>query len=119
LQQVARHEFGKATPVVGGMQTEIENAMRDLTRDTVARRPQPIPAGGSDAKSLVERISAASIEQIDEALQELQNMRAGLLAHNERIRMEIAGYENANEKVSGSLKSVSDILAQWRQSAAA
>jgi hypothetical protein len=114
---MARHEFGKATPVVGGMQTEIENAMKDfVTRDTVARRPQPIPAGGSDAKSLVERISAASIEQIDAALQELQNMRVGLLAHNERIRMEIAEYENANEKVSGSLKSVSDILAQWKQS---
>jgi len=58
------------------------------------------------------------LQEIDGALNELQNMKAALVAHNKRIRIEIAEYESANARVSGSLRSVSDILAQWKQGVA-
>ena len=115
MQQLSRREFGKATPVVGGMQG-LESAIKDVVSgDGVPRLDGQLVQGGSDAKSLVQRISAASLQEIDEALKELQSMRSALLAHTERIRIEIADYETANSRISGSLKSVSDTLAQWKQ----
>src|SRR5688572_26740822 len=110
-QMTLRREFGMATPVAGTMRSDIEGEMSQI----VARNAGALSAsGGSDAKSLVERISAASLQEIDTALEELQSMRAGLLAHNERVRSEIAAFEAANDRVANSLNSISDILARWK-----
>ena len=41
-------------------------------------------------------------------------MRAALVAHNDRVRAEIAAYEAANQRAANSLNVVSDILARWK-----
>jgi hypothetical protein len=113
MHQLSRREFRKSVPVADGMQWGIESAIKDVVTQNGPRGQ--LEEGASDAKSLIQRISATSLQEIDETLKELHSMRAALLAHNERIRIEIADYETANSRISGSLKSVSDILAQWKQ----
>ena len=116
MHQLSRRDYRKSAPGVDGMQFGIESAIKDVVTQNGARRLDgQLEEGASDAKSLVQRISATSLQEIDETLKELHSMRAALLAHNERIRIEIADYETANSRISGSLKSVSDILAQWKQ----
>ena len=115
--RVAPHrEFGMATPVLGGLQNDMEAQIKDsVSRDTRFGSKNAVPNGGSDAKSLVERISAASVEEIDQAIGRLQSMRAALLEHSEHMRKELATFERANENAAGSLRSVSEVLTHWRR----
>jgi hypothetical protein len=116
MKVAPRREFGLATPVLGGLQNDIEAQIKDsVGRDTRSGSNNSVMNGGSDAKSLVERISAASVEEIDQAIGRLQRMRAALLEHSEHIRRELATFERANENAAGSLRSVSDVLMNWRR----
>jgi hypothetical protein len=64
---------------------------------------------------VVERISEISLEMIDQAISQLQSMKARLLDQNEQVWVQIRALKVVNEEASGSLKTVSHILAQWKQ----
>ena len=119
MKVAPRREFGMATPVLRGLQSDIEAQIKDtIGRDSrfgSTAVSTPVQNGGSEAKDLVERISAASVEEIDQVVARLQSMRAALLEHGEHIRRELAVFESANENAAGSLRSVSELLVQWRR----
>jgi hypothetical protein len=110
-------DLAQATEADAGSQSEIEAQIKDLVRRDSIRKnrrdPEHDPA--ADSTTLIERISAASMAAIDQAIGELQNMRAKLLDHNEKVRRELRALELANEEAGVSLKTVSGILDQWRQ----
>jgi hypothetical protein len=110
-------ELAQAAKADPEAQSEIEAQIKDLVhRDSIRksrRDPEHDPA--ADATLLIERISAAAMATIDQAIGELQTMRATLLDHNERVRRELRALEVASEDASASLRAVSGILGQWRQ----
>jgi hypothetical protein len=110
-------DLAQATEADAGSQSELEAQIKDLVhRDSIRKsRRDPEHDAAADATLLIERISAASMAAIDQAIGELQNMRAQLLDHNEKVRRELRALEFANEEAAGSLKAVSGILKQWRQ----
>ena len=111
-------DLAQAIQAEAGMQGEIEAQIKDLVqRDSLYSRKgraDVIPDAAAEPNRLIAQISAASIEAIEAAIAQLQQMRATLLDHNERVRLEIGALEVANEEAAGSLKAVSGILGQWR-----
>src|SRR5215217_5907837 len=101
------------------MQGEIEAQIKDLVhRDSMfARksRSHPVDREATQANQLIERISAASLATIDEALSQLQRMKSSLIEQNEKLRRELRALEFATEEAAGHLKEVANILEEWRQ----
>ncbi len=120
MKQMRLGELASAALVEAEIQGEIESQIKDLVhRDSIfARKPrsQPVTSSEADAYQVVERISAVSLEMIDQAISRLQSMKESLLNQNEKVRLQLRALELAKEEASGSLKTVSDILAQWKQS---
>jgi hypothetical protein len=113
-----RTDFGTETAILDGIPKELEAQLQDVIRGSGFVRQGTgnlDSSGGHEATSLVERVSAASVKEIDHALADLQSMRVTLLEHNEQIRMQLAAYEEANEKAAVSVSQVSEILMQWRE----
>jgi hypothetical protein len=103
------------------MQEEIEEQVKGFVRrDTAAKRDQsqPVTANSSEAGKLVERITSASLSEIEIAVLALESMRRELLAHNERVQKELQAYEGLNQAAFGSLKSISETLAVWKSEGA-
>ena len=120
MKQMRLGELASAALVEAEIQGEIESQIKDLVhRDSIfPRKPrsQPVTSSEANAYQVVERISAVSLEMIDQAISRLQSLKASLLDQNEKVRLQVRALELANEEACGSLKTVSDILAQWKQS---
>jgi hypothetical protein len=110
-------ELAQATEAGASSQSELEAQIKDLVhRDSIRKsRRDAEHDAAAEATLLIERISAAAMATIDQAIGELQNMRAQLLDHNEKVRRELRALEVASEDASASLRAVSGILGQWRQ----
>jgi hypothetical protein len=110
-------ELAQATEADASSQSELEAQIKDLVhRDSIRKsRRDAEHDAAAEATLLIERISAAAMATIDQAIGELQNMRAQLLDHNEKVRRELRALEVASEDASASLRAVSGILGQWRQ----
>jgi hypothetical protein len=121
MKQMRLGELANAALAEAEVQGEIESQIKDLVRrDSIFTRKERSHSVGnsseSDAKHMVKRISAVSLEVIDQAISRLQHMKASLLDQNEKVRLQVRALELANEEACGSLKTVSDVLAQWKQS---
>ena len=102
---------------------EVEGEIREFVRRDAGfwRRPRPaaeIAEPSSDsANSLIQRISGASIEEIDRAITELQTMRDTLKREGERVQRELTSYASTTQSALSSVKSITDSLSQWKQPA--
>lgn len=100
---------------------QVEGELRDFIRRDrrKLRSLPPTPASlvpSSDfAGSLVEQMSGASIAEIDRAVAELQNMRDELQREAERVQQELTSYAMVSQSALGSIRSISESLAQWKQ----
>jgi hypothetical protein len=102
---------------------EVEGEIREFVRRDSGfwRRPRPAAEANepsSDtANSLIQRISGASIEEIDRAIVELQNMRETLKREGDRVQRELTSYATTTQSALSSVKSITDSLSQWKQPA--
>jgi hypothetical protein len=62
----------------------------------------------SDVSVLLERMSAASLAEMDKAIQELQKARNFVRNERERLRLEIAEHMRLTKAALGSAKAVSE-----------
>jgi hypothetical protein len=98
---------------------EFEGEIREFVRRDISvwRKPRNETANGDTAvnniDTLIQRVSGASVEEIDRLINELQTLRAGLVAEGERIRREITGYAGMSQSAMTSLKIMADSLAQY------
>lgn len=99
--------------------SEFEGEIRDfIRRDVTLRRhagpPTDTPADNSaqHLSSLIERVSAASVAEIDRVIGELQAMRALLQSEGDRVRREITGYAGLSQSAVATAKTIADTLAQ-------
>jgi hypothetical protein len=67
----------------------------------------------SDVSTLLERMSGASIAEMDKAIQELQKARNFLRNEKERLRLEIAEHLRLTKAAMGSARAVSENITRF------
>jgi len=100
---------------------EFEGKIREsLGRNVSQRRPAMVERGvparveADDLNSLIERVSGATISEIDRLISELQKIRSLLHSEGERVRGEITGYAGLSQSAVATMKVVADTLTQLR-----
>lgn len=99
--------------------SEFEGEIREfIRRDVTLRRHAGTPAdatadnGAQHLSSLIERVSAASVAEIDRVIGELHAMRTLLQSEGDRVRREITGYAGLSQSAVTTVKTIADTLAQ-------
>lgn len=102
--------------------SEFEGEIREfIRRDVSARRPSTEPGANAQAESdnlnsLLERVSGATVAEIDRLIGELQTIRSLLQSEGERVRREITGYAGLSQSAVATMKVINETLTQLRPS---
>lgn len=113
IQQAAGQDKGH------GSGQEFEGEIREFIRRDVSlrgRRPQDTSAEPAveNVSMLIDRVSGASVEEIDRLIRELQALRETLRSEGERVRRELTGYAGLSQSAMTSLRMIADTLTQVR-----
>jgi hypothetical protein len=96
---------------------QYEGEVRDLIRRNVTalRRPQPEGNGeASNVTSLIQRVAGVSINEIEDLIAHLHDMRDYLANEGERISHEIAGYAHLSQAARTHIETMADHMVQWK-----
>jgi hypothetical protein len=99
---------------------QIEEAIRESVRQNAAdipHEPENTSQVVTDVNSLVRRVADLSLDQLDDAIVELRQLRDFLHSEGERIQREISGYLQLNHTSIGATRSIVDNIAQWKKAA--
>jgi hypothetical protein len=97
---------------------EVEGEIREFVRRDVSAFRRSRQDSGSDAaveniSSLIQRVSASSVSEIDRVVTELNGVREMLRSEGERVQREITNYASLSQAAMASMKVITDSLAQW------
>jgi hypothetical protein len=94
---------------------EIEGELQDVVRQNITfwrRRPE-LSADSSDAiQALLARVTEASVQEIDQLIGRLEDMREAVRSEGERLRREVAAFADLNRSALASLKAIAETLPQ-------
>ena len=101
---------------------EFEGEIREfIRRDVTMRRagaetPEGAAAesGAQNLNSLIERVSGATVTEIDRVIAELQAIRSMLQTEGERVRREITGYAGLSQSSVATMKVIADTISQLK-----
>jgi hypothetical protein len=99
---------------------QIEEALRESVRQNaphIRHEPENTSQVVTDVNSLVQRVAGVSLDQLDDAIVDLRQLRDFLHSEGERIQREISGYLQLNHIAIGSTKSIVDNIVQWKKAA--
>jgi hypothetical protein len=77
-------------------------------------RDATVDPDAEDLNALILRVAAASVEEIDQVILELQDMRDMLLSEGERLNRELARFTNITQAATTATKVIGDHLKQRR-----
>jgi hypothetical protein len=106
--------------------SEVEAGIRDFVRKDIAYLRRPAAEAPADSladaavtnvNTLIQRVSGASLAEIEALIAELEGLRN--LVHNEgqRIQRELASYSQLSQTAMKSTRMIADSLAQWKLTA--
>jgi hypothetical protein len=93
--------------------TQLEEALRNSVRQN-AIDIRHESENTTDVNSLVQRVAGVSLDQLDDVIIELQQLRDFLHSEGERIRREISGYLQLNHIAIDSTKSIVENIVQLK-----
>jgi hypothetical protein len=99
---------------------QIEEAFRESVRQNAAHirhEPENTSQVVTDVNSLVQRVADVSLDQLDDAILDLRQLRDFLHSEGERIQREISGYLQLNHIAIGPTKNIVDNIVQWKKAA--
>jgi hypothetical protein len=99
---------------------QIEEAIRESVRQNAAHNRHESENTSqvvTDVNSLVQRVADLSLDQLDDAIVDLRQLRDFLHREGERIQGEISGYLQLNHTSIGATRSIVDNIAQWKRAA--
>src|ERR1022692_85419 len=99
---------------------QIEEALRESVRqnaDHIRHEPENTSQVVTDVNSFVRRVAGVSLDQLDDAIEDLRQLRDFLHSECERVQREISGYLQLNHIAIGSTKSIVDNIVQWKKAA--
>jgi hypothetical protein len=97
---------------------QIEEALRESVLQNAAQirhEPENTSQIVTDVNSFVQRVAGVSLDQLDDAIVDLQQLRDFLHSEGERIQSEISGYLQLNHLAIDSTKSIVDNIVQWKK----
>ena len=98
----------------------IEEALRESVLQNAAQirhQPENTSQVVTDVNSFVQRVAGVSLDQLDDAIVDLRQLRDFLHSEGERIQREISGYLQLNQLAIDSTKSIVDNIVQWKKAA--
>jgi hypothetical protein len=97
---------------------QVEGEIRAFVRRDVSVFRRPRQETGDPAvdniSSVIERVSGASVTEIERVIAELTTVRDMLRSEGERVQREIAGYAALSQAAMTSMKIIADSMAQWK-----
>ena len=101
---------------------EFEGEIREFIRRDVTMRRHGTDSGTEtggegnteNLNSLIERVSGATVSEIDRLISELQGIRTLLQNEGERVRREITGYAGLSQSAVATMKVIGDTLSQLK-----
>jgi hypothetical protein len=99
---------------------QIEGELGDLIRRDVAplRKPQPVAphadAAVGQVNSVIDRVSSASVKEIEKLIAELENLRDFVQTEGQRVQREISGYAQMSQSAMSSTKIMVESVAKWK-----
>lgn len=104
-------------------ETDVESAIRESIKHDSGFPRRPRTEGDANAghgaesqNALILRVVAASTEEIDRLIFELQDVRDVLFREGERINGDLARYVTLNQNLMTGMKIIAESLAQWEGS---
>ena len=99
----------------------IEEALRESVLQNAAQirhQPENTSQVVTDVNTHVQRVAGVSLDQLDDAIVDLRQLRDFLHGEGERIQREISGYVQLNHTSIDATRSIVDNIAQWKKGAA-
>lgn len=101
---------------------QIEGEIRELVRRDSSFWRRSRAESGADAvdstNTLIQRVSGATVEEIDRVMSELTVVRDMLRSEGERVQREISGYAAFSKTAMASMKIIGDNLMQLKPASA-
>ena len=102
-------------------EAEVEGEIREFVRrevDVAPRRPENDGTLLADnISSLLQRVSASSVQEIDALINDLKILRERLHDDGRRVQRQIVQYATLSQAAMQSTKAISDSLGQWKRTA--
>ena len=108
----------------------IDEALRDFVLQDTAHlrreaenaapvnlRPESAAQVVADVNSLVQQVAGVSLDQLDDVIVDLRNLRDFLHSEGERVQREISGFLQLNQVAMGSTKLITDNIGNWKAAA--
>jgi hypothetical protein len=96
---------------------QVEGEIRAFVRRDLSvfrRRQEGGDAAVDNVGSVIERVSTASVGEIERVMAELANVRDMLRGEGERVQREVSGYASLSQTAMTSMKIIGDSLVQWK-----
>ena len=96
----------------------IEEALRESVlqnAEQIRHQPENTSQVVTDVNCFAQRVAGGSLDQLDDAIMGLGQLRDFLHSEGERIQMEISGYLQLNHLAIDSTKSIVDNIVQWKK----
>ena len=97
---------------------QVEGEIRAFVRRDLSvfrRRQQESGDAGIDhVASAIDRISGASVAEVERVMAELTTLRDTLRNEGERVQREVSGYASLSQAAMTSMKIIGDSLTQWK-----
>jgi hypothetical protein len=113
--------------------SQVEAGIRDFVRNDIAylRRSSPSPSLAPEPQqlelsaeqtvatvsSLIQRVAGVSLNEIENLMHELEQLRDLLHSEGQRVQREIAGYAQLSQTAMKSTRAIADNVAQWKRAA--
>jgi hypothetical protein len=119
-QQTAPVKLGDVDQAVNAFEGEIrEFVRRDVGAQRKPRNPGPnTEANADNMNALIQRVSGATMDEIDRVIAELEGVRDMLRNEGERVSREVAGYASLSHAAMTAMKVIGESLTQWRSAPA-
>jgi hypothetical protein len=96
----------------------VEGEIREFVRrDVAGLRQHPENDGkvvADNISSLLQRVSASSVQEIDRLISELKTLRERLHKEGERVQREIVEYASLRRAAMQSTKIIAESLSNWK-----
>ena len=97
---------------------QVEGEIRAFVRRDLSvfrrRQQEAGEAAADNVNSVIERVSGASIAEVERVMAELSTVRDMLRSEGERVQREISGYASLSQAAMTSMKIIGDSLTQWK-----
>ena len=116
-EQIAEPDQAAATSAVEQVEGEIRAFVRRDVSVFRRRLQESADQAVGSVNSVIERVSGATVAEIERVMAELATLRDMLHNEGDRVRREVSGYASLSQAAMTSMKIIGDSLSQWKSQA--